>query len=151
MRLQPGDRVAVRRRDEPLPRVQYGTVSAVLAREGLVALLLDDELGGEVLGLDEVVAVAIDTLAIEIDDGADLLADPGLRRHLTGMWCAEADRAGLALDAVHPLGDGQLEGPSSWALAEVVCGGRSYVLCASLVGGTPGRVSVCARWPNRWD
>lgn len=150
MTLQPGDRVRMVAEEDGLPRVRYGRVGAVLPGDDRVAVLLDDADEGGGLAVGRAERVAIDTLRLELD-GSDLLVEAELRRGLVDLWLAEAARAGLEVRGVHRLGDGVLDGAASYALAEVVADGKSWVLAAFEPPSHAGRVVVAARHPNRWD
>jgi len=59
--------------------------------------------------------------------GTDLVDDPELRRGLVSLWHAEADSAGIEVEALHPIGDGRCD-ESGWCLAELEAGGKHYLL-----------------------
>jgi hypothetical protein len=67
------------------------------------------------------------------------------------LWHAEADSAGLDVDALHALGDGLRDSSDSFALAELTAGGQQYVVRAFRLPNEPGIVRVRADRPNRWD
>jgi hypothetical protein len=71
------------------------------------------------------------------------------------MWQAEAEQAGLDVDALHPvgtpLGAGLRDANDSWALAEMTAGGEQYIVRAVTSPIEPGLVRVRADRPNRWD
>ena len=69
--------------------------------------------------------------------GSDLMSEPELRRGLVALWHAEADTAGLDVDALHPIGDGLRDSNDSWALAELVAGGEQYVVRAFRLPNEP--------------
>jgi hypothetical protein len=79
------------------------------------------------------------------------MTEPELRRGLVALWHAEADTAGLDVDALHPLGDGLRDSSDSWALAELMAGGQQYVVRAFRQPNEPGFIRVRADRPNRWD
>jgi hypothetical protein len=154
MSFEAGDRVRVTTvGDDGLPVVRYGTVGGVTGTNGPIVVMLDGELGGDVLDLSEVELVSITSLELRLD-GDDLIDDAALRRGLTALWCAEADAAGLSLESLHhlsPEAGGVRDSPDSWVLAELVTGGEHYVLRAARQPNEPGAVCVRADRPNRWD
>lgn len=151
MRLAPGDRIRVELPgDDGFPVVRYGFVGGVTGREGPVVVMLDGELGGDVVDLCCVRPISITGLELCLT-GDDLTADPELRRGLVSLWRAEADAAGLDVDAFHPWGEGRRDSSESWALGELVAGGEHYVVRAITLPDQPGVVRVRADRPNRWD
>ena len=78
--------------------------------------------------------------------GWDLVDDPELRRGLVTLWQAEADDAGLDIDALHALEDcaGRCNQQERWCLAELQAGGARYVLRAEQVVGAAFAVRVHA-------
>ena len=74
--------------------------------------MLDGELGGEVIDLDQLEPVSITNVELRLD-GADLLDDPELRRGLVDLWRAEAESAGLDVDTWSGLGTGQPATPAT--------------------------------------
>jgi len=148
--LRPGDRIRVESTgDDGFPVVRYGFVGGVAGREGPVVVMLDGELGGDVIDVSQISPVSITDLELRLD-GSDLMSEPQLRRGLVALWHAEADTAGLDVDALHPLGDGLRDSSDSWALAELVTGGEQYVVRAFQLPNEPGIVRVRADRPNRW-
>lgn len=148
--LQPGDRVRVTQQgDDGLPTIRYGWVGGQLDAAGPAIVLLDGELKGEAIELDRIELVTVTSLEL-ILSGQDLLEEPALRRGLVGMWRAEAEQAGLELDALERFGDGVPEGNAGYALGEISAGGTSYVLRASTFPGDPQSVHVRADAPPRW-
>lgn len=151
MSLQPGDRVRVRSTgDDGLPLVRYGSVGGVTGPNGPVVVMLDGELGGDVLDLTDVEPVSVTTIELRLT-GDDLVDEPTLRSALARLWQAEADAAGLAIDALHPLVDARRDSADSWVLAELVAAGEQYVVRAARSPNDPGVVIVRADRPNRWD
>jgi len=151
MTFRPGDRIRVEgMADDGLPLVRYGFVGGLAGREGPVVVMLDGELGGDILDLSQVQPVTVTTTELCLT-GSDLTSDPELRRGLIALWEAEADTAGLAVDALHPLGDGLRDSSESWALAELVAGGEQYVVRAVQLPNEPDLVRIRADRPNRWD
>lgn len=151
MNLLPGDRVRVETMgDDGFPVIKYGFVGGVAGSNGPVVVMLDGELGGDILDLSQVQPVSITNVELRLA-GTDLMTDPELRRGLVALWHAEADEAGLDVDALHPLGDGLRDSSDSWALAELVAGGEQYVVRAFQLPNEPEIVRVRADRPNRWD
>lgn len=151
MNLRPGDRVRIETTaDDGLPMVRYGFVGGVAGSDGLIVVMLDGELGGDVIDLCHVQLVSITNVELCLA-GSDLMYEPHLRRGLVALWHAEADTAGLDVDALHPLGDGLRDSSDSWALAELVAGGEQYVVRAFQLPNEPDIVRVRADRPNRWE
>ncbi|MFZ4810083.1 MAG: hypothetical protein ACOYL9_01950 [Ilumatobacteraceae bacterium] len=149
--LRPGDRVRVETTgDDGFPVVRYGFVGGVTGTEGPVVVMLDGELGGDVIDLRHVQPVSITNVELRLV-GDDLMHDPALRRGLVALWHAEADSAGLDVGSLHSLGDGLRDSSESWALAELVAGGEHYVVRAFCLPNDPEVVRVRADRPNRWD
>ena len=63
-----------------------------------------------------------------------------------------ADTAGLDIDALHSIGDGECDAPGGWCLAELNAGGAHYVLRAFQCPSEPEMVRVRAepRTPD-WE
>jgi hypothetical protein len=149
--LRPGDRVRIETMaDDGLPMVKYGFVGGVAGSDGPIVVMLDGELGGDVVDLCHVQLVSITNVELCLA-GSDLMYEPHLRRGLVALWHAEADTAGLDVDALHPLGDGLRDSNDSWALAELVAGGEQYVVRAFQLPNEPDIVRVRAHRPNRWE
>ena len=123
-----GDRVRwITEGDDGLPLVRYGFVGGVA--RGQVMVMLDGELSGDVIALDQLQPVSITNVELHLD-GRDLIDDPNLRRGLVHLWQAEAEQAGLDVDAMECLGAGQPLPDESWSLAAVTSGGEQYVVRA---------------------
>jgi hypothetical protein len=151
MKFRVGDRVKVRLEgDDGLPLVQYGFVGGVATPDGPALVLLDDELGSEVVPLCDIEPIEVTTLELCLP-GTDLCGDNALRRGLVVMWQAEAEQAGLAVENVVPMGDGVLDDVGSWALAELWAGGERFVLRASMLANDPDMVHVRAVPHSHWD
>jgi hypothetical protein len=149
VKLRAGDRIRLVRDDEVgLPCVAYGRVGGVLGDEGLAVVMLDGELGGDVVALSRLEPVRVDTLRLTVP--TDVLADPVERTGLAGMWHAEARAAGLCLAAVECWGDGRRDEAQRWSLGSVVADGQTWVLTAAVPPGGSA-VVVSAERPNRWD
>lgn len=151
MNYRPGDRVrVVTVGDDGLPLVRYGCVSGMTGRNGPVVVMLDGELGGDVLDPSELEPVTIIGLELCLS-GDDLVDDCELRRGLTALWRAEADDAGLAIEAFHPCLEPLRDSSDSWMLAELTAAGEQYVLRVVRSPNEPGTIRVRADRPNRWD
>lgn len=151
MSLRPGDRIRVEEvGDDGFPIVRYGFVGGLAGRDGPVVVMLDGELGGDICDLSQVRPVSVTTVELSLS-GTDLVAEPDLRRGLLALWQAEADTAGLDVDAVHPLGDGLRDSSDSWVLAELTTGGEQFVVRAVQLPNEPDVVRIRADRPNRWD
>jgi hypothetical protein len=149
--LRTGDRVRVEcMGDDGLPLVRYGFVGGIAGSNGPIIVMLDGELGGDVIDLSQIQPVTVTTVELCLT-GDDLTAEPELRRGLVALWQAEADTAGLDVDALHPLGDGLRDSSDSWVLAELTAGGEQYVVRAFCDPHEPNVVRVRADRPNRWD
>ncbi len=104
---RPGDRVRFETTgDDGWPLIRYGFVGGVAGNGGPVVVMLDGELSGDVVNRAELQPVTITSVELCLR-GADLIDDPELRRGLVALWHAEADSAGLDVDELHPIGDGQ--------------------------------------------
>jgi hypothetical protein len=144
MTLRPGDRVRVETLgDDGLPLVRYGFVGSFPEPNGQVSVMLDGELGAAVIPRCRIEPVSITNVELRLR-GTDLMTEPDLRRGLVALWHAEADTAGLDVDALHALGDGLRDSSDSWALAEMVAGGEQYVVRAFQLPGDPDTVHVKA-------
>ena len=84
--------------DDGLPLVRYGFVGGVAGERGPVMVMLDGELSGDVIDLDQLEPVSITNVELHLD-GPDLIDDPELRRGLVHLWQAEAEQAGLDVDS----------------------------------------------------
>lgn len=138
-----GDRVRwVTMGEDGLPLVRYGFVGGVVGEVGPVVVMLDGELGGDVIDLDQLEPVTITNVELHLD-GRDLIDDPDLRRGLVHLWQAEAESAGLDVDALEGLGTGEQE-PPGWSLAALTSGGRQYVVKALPSSTDPSVICVRA-------
>lgn len=145
MTFTPGDRVRHECVDDDgLPLVYYGFVDEV-RDDGTVIVLLDVELGYVPVHVDELQPVDVTTVELLLD-GRDLVDDPELRRGLVSLWQAEADDAGLDIDAVHAVESctGRCNQQERWCLAELEAGGERYVLRAEQAVGAAFMVRVHA-------
>lgn len=145
--MTPGDRIRLVGNDEDgLPYVRYGFITHTgpdPAVSTVVTVLLDGELSGETVPQERVQLVTVSNIELRLH-GADLVADPVLRRGLVGMWCAEAETAGVALDKLCPLGDGEREPDGSWLLAHARAADDRYAIRAREHGGEPPMIHVHA-------
>jgi len=148
MSLSPGDRIRYEcTGDDGLPLVRYGFVGGVAGTAGPIVVMLDGELAGDVVNLAEVQPVTVTTVELRLH-GADLVDEPALRRGLLSLWHAEADTAGLDIDHLHPMGDGECDRPGGWCLAELQVGAERYVLRAVHTPDEPD--VVCIRAERAW-
>jgi hypothetical protein len=139
-----GDRVRwITTGEDGLPLVRYGFVGGVASEHGPVMVMLDGELQGDVIDLDQLEPVTIETVELHLD-GADLIDDPDLRSRLVHLWQAEAESAGLAVDAIESLGAGQQLPDQSWSLAALSAGGERYVVRALREGPDSSVVRIRA-------
>ena len=144
MMFSPGDRIRYEcEGDDGLPLVRYGFIGGVAATGGPVVVMLDGELGGDVVNVAQVQPVTILTVELVLH-GTDLIDEPELRRGLVSLWNAEADTAGLDVDALHLFGDGECDSPGGWCLAELHAGGDRYVLRAVQLPHEPEMVRIRA-------
>ena len=145
MNFSPGDRIRYEcEGDDGLPLVRYGFIGGVAGQGGPVVVMLDGELGGDVVNVADVQHVTVTTVELRLH-GTDLVDDPELRRGLVSLWHAEADTAGLDIDALHSIGDGECDAPGGWCLAELLTGGERYVLRAERCTVDPEMVRVHAQ------
>ena len=150
-RFRPGDRIRYATTDEDgFPLVRYGFVGGISHDDGPVVVMLDGELGGDVVGLDTIEPVSICNVTLKLD-GTDLVDDPGLRSGLVSLWQAEAEDAGLQIVAIHPLqsGVGIRDSSEGYALAELTAAGDQYMLRATRCTSEDAILLQCTR-PNRW-
>jgi len=142
--FSPGDRVRYECIDDDgLPLVRYGFVGGVAGGGGPVVVMLDGELGGDVVNAAQVQHVTITTVELLLH-GTDLVDEPELRRGLVSLWHAEAETAGLDVDSLHSIGDGECDAIGGWCLAELIAGGDHYVLRAVQLPHEPEMVRVRA-------
>lgn len=149
--FQHGDRVRYATTgDDGFPLVRYGWIGGETCDDGPVLVLLDGELGGDVVDLDKIEPVHIGNVTLMLD-GTDLLDDPSLRQGLVNLWRAEAETAGLQIASLHRIGTGVRDSNEGFALAELNSGGDSYVLRASKCPHERDVVMIHADRPNRWE
>jgi hypothetical protein len=131
--------------DDGWPLIRYGFVRSMADPEGPAIVMLDGELGAEVIDVDQLALVSVTAIELRLD-GDDLLGDPDLRRGLMALWRAEAESAGLDVDTVNGDGSGQPDGDAGdvWWLAAIASGGERYTLKAMPDTARPGTVWVGA-------
>jgi hypothetical protein len=117
--------------DDGLPLVRYGFVGGVTGTNGPVVVMLDGELGGDVINPSEIEPVHMSNVTL-ILTGTDLLDDPSLRQGLVNLWVAEAETAGLEIASLNCIGTGVPDSNDGYALAELSSGGDTYVLRATI-------------------
>ena len=117
--------------DDGLPLVRYGFIGGVTGPDGPIVVMLDGELGGDVVEPEHVQPVHICNVTLTLG-GSDLLDDPSLRQGLVNLWAAEAESAGLEIASLHSIGTGVRDSSEGYALAELSSGGEQYVLRATL-------------------
>lgn len=149
MTFSSGDRIRYECTDDDgFPLVRYGFIGGVAGSTGPIVVMLDGELTGDVVNVAQVQPVTITTVEL-ILHGADLVDEAELRRGLVALWHAEADTAGLDIDALHPIGDGECDAPGGWCLARLIAGGEEYVLRAVQLPHEAEMVRVRAEHPLR--
>jgi hypothetical protein len=151
--LQPGDRVRWETTgDDGLPLIRYGFVGGCNGFGNRVAVMFDGHLKGDiVVELDQLAPVTITNVELHLH-GADLLDDPSLRQGLVSLWSAEADQAGLEVRSIQLLGTGVRDSVGNgFALAELMSGGRQYILRALYEPTGEEMVCVRADLPKRWE
>ena len=99
-------------------------------------VMLDGELNGDVIALDQLQPVSITNVELHLD-GRDLIDDPNLREGLVHLWQAEAEQAGLDVDAMECLGAGQLLPDQSWSLPPSPAGASSTSCGPCAITPTP--------------
>ena len=114
--------------DDGLPLIRYGFVGGVASESGPVMVMLDGELSGDVIQLDQLQPVTVLNVKLHLH-GNDLIDDPDLRQGLVHLWRAEAESAGLDVDYLETLGTGEPAAPGWW-LGTVSTGGQDYVVKA---------------------
>jgi len=137
--------------DDGFPLVRYGFVGGQTHDDGPVVVMLDGELGGDVVDLDHLEPVTVSSVCLQLD-GADLLADSTLRQGLVNLWQAEAEDAGLQIAAMHEIesGIGVRDSSEGFALAELTAAGEHYILRAFDCPTDRNAIVLRADRPNRW-
>lgn len=153
MHLRSGERICIRTvDDEGIPIVRYGTVASDSRSNSPVAVLFDDLSIGDLVDPSEIERIDYDTVELHLN-GADLLTDNVLRAGLTTMWLAEANLAGLKIEALFPLGNHEagITDGTAWILAEFTIGGITHVVRVTPSTHNPTTVIVRADRANHWD
>lgn len=153
MHLRSGERICIRTvDDEGIPIVRYGTVASDNRTNGPVAVLFDDLTGGDLVDASEVERIDYDTIELQLH-GDDLLTDHVLRAGLSTMWRAEANLAGLRVEAMFPLGENEagIADGNTWILAEFNVAGTTHIVRATQSINSSTTVIVRADRANRWD
>lgn len=136
--------------EDGLPLVRYGFVGGTAGPDGPLVVLLDGELGGDVVEACHVEPVHMCNVTLTLG-GSDLLDDPSLRQGLVNLWAAEAESAGLQISSLHCIGTGVRDSSEGYALAELSSGGEPYVLRATRCLKQYNAIVVHADRPNRWE
>ena len=149
-----GERICVRTVDDDgFPIVRYGTIGSATSPDSPLVVLFDNHGTSDIFDSSEVERVTITSIELHLSGDA-LLDDASTRRGLADMWRAEADLAGLAVDAVRRLGDdecGVAESSQRWLLAEFTHNAEPHVVHAAPHPDLPDTVIVRADRVNRWD
>lgn len=136
--------------DDGFPLVRYGFVGGIAPDDGPIVVMLDGELGGDIVEVRSIQPVHISTVTLRLE-GVGLLEEPDLRRGLADLWHAEAEDAGLQITALHPVetGLGVRDSSEGFALAELTAAGEFYTLRATACTDADA-VIIAATRPNRW-
>jgi hypothetical protein len=135
--------------DDGFPVVRYGFVGGVTSDSGPVVVMLDGELGGDVVDVATLQPVHISNVTLTLE-GSGLLDDPALRQALANMWVAEAESAGLQIAAMHHIGTGVRDSSEGYTIAELSSAGEQYTLRATRCMTVADAVLVQAQIPNRF-
>jgi hypothetical protein len=135
--------------DDGFPVVRYGFVGGVTGDSGPVVVMLDGELGGDVVDVATLQPVHISNVTLTLE-GSGLLDDPALRQALANMWVAEAESAGLQIAAMHHIGTGIRDSSEGYTIAELSSAGEQYTLRATRCMTVADAVLVQAQIPNRF-
>ncbi len=148
----PGDRIRIRSvGDDGLPLIRYGFFGSRCLESGAITVMLDDDVSTQTItDISQVESVSVMSVELELH-GVDLLTEPTLRQGLAHLWRAEAEHAGLEIDAIHLIGNGLRDSSDGYVLAELTTGAQQYVLRAVCEPNQPDIVMVRAERPNRWD
>ena len=139
MTFRHGDRVRWSTTDgDGFPLVRYGFVGGADGTGRRVFVMLDGELQGDAVDAGQLQPVSVTTVELRLD-GAGLLGDADLRPGLVRLWEAEAESAGLDLGEIQRFGEGWPDGQGRWTLAELVSGGRRFLVRAH---ESPGHTTV---------
>lgn len=150
-RFRHGDRIRYATHDEDgFPLVRYGFVGGITDGGGPVVVMLDGELGGDVVELDKIEPVHIGNVTLKLD-GRDLIDDTSLRSGLVNLWQAEAEDAGLQIGAIHRLAAIDETGDDDGCeLAELSAAGDRYLLRADRCPSEDAILIHCIR-SRRWS
>ncbi len=129
--------------DDGFPVVRYGFIGGVTGGNGPVVIMLDGELGGDVVDAATLQPVHISNVTLTLE-GSDLLEDPSLRQALANMWVAEAESAGLQIASMQHIGTGVRDSSQGFAIAQLSSAGELYTLRAGLCETTPDCILVQA-------
>ena len=144
MSFSHGDRVRwATTGDDGFPLVRYGFVGGSDGTEAEVVVMLDGELEVDAVDPGQLQPVSVTTIELRLD-GDDLLSEAVLRPGLVRLWEAEAESAGLDVGEVQRFGDGWCDDRGRWTLAELVSGGRRYLVRAQLSADDPAVTIVRA-------
>jgi hypothetical protein len=135
--------------DDGFPVVRYGFVGGVTGDSGPVVVMLDGELGGDVVDVATLQPVHISNVTLTLE-GSGLLDDPTLRQALANMWVAEAESAGLQIASMHHIGTGVRDASEGYAIAELSSAGEQYTLRATRCMNVADAILVQAQIPNRF-
>jgi len=148
-RFHHGDRIRYASTDDDgFPVVRYGFIGGVTGDHGPVVVMLDGELGGDVVDADTLQPVHISNVTLTLE-GSGLLEDPILRQALANMWVAEAESAGLQIAAMHLMGNGVRDSSEGYAIAELSSAGEQYTLHAGVCPTVADAILVQAQLPHR--
>ena len=136
--------------DDGFPVVRYGFVGGVTGESGPVVVMLDGELGGDVVDAGTLQPVHISNVTLTLE-GSDLLDDPTLRQALVNMWAAEAESAGLQIAAMHHIRTGVRDSTEGYAIAELNSAGEHYTLRAARCPDTADAIVVHVLPPQRFS
>ena len=136
--------------DDGFPVVRYGFVGGVTGESGPVVVMLDGELGGDVVDAGTLQPVHISNVTLTLE-GSDLLDDPTLRQALVNMWAAEAETAGLQIAAMHHIRTGVRDSTEGYAIAELNSAGEHYTLRAARCPDTADAIVVHVLPPQRFS
>lgn len=148
-RFRHGDRVRYANIDDNgFPVVRYGFIGGVTGDSGPVVVMLDGELGGEVVDASTLQPVHISNVTLTLA-GGDLLDDPSLRQALANMWVAEAESAGLEISSMQHISTGTRDASDGFVIADLSSAGELYTLRAARCPVTVDAVLVQAQLPHQ--
>ncbi len=130
MTFRHGDRVQLSTADsDGFPVTRYGFVSGDHDGAGQVMALLDGELKAQLVNPEHLAPVTISTVKLVLTDSG-LLDDPSLLQALVNMWTAEADDAGLDIDAVEAVTPTRTDADDGYVVAYLRSADELYTLRA---------------------